>query len=186
MKRTNDIDSIKSELEQEKKYRDSMVNSNRELEANIHRMEKELQRLKKEDPSSIQVLNSSHSTVTQEGFQAFQAQLNANMKLEKDIALERERLRILTDSETDITELNLDGLTQAELIRVVKQLERMKTDLQSSLRDTEHNLDSQAREYFRLNETRRLYQAELDLRQKSKGGRKFPRSSESMTQLSSS
>lgn len=34
---------------------------------------------------------------------------------------------------------------QAELIRLVKQLERLKTDYQSTLNDTEHQLDVQAK-----------------------------------------
>ncbi|XP_075210405.1 uncharacterized protein LOC142317741 [Lycorma delicatula] len=167
MNRSNDMENIRAELEQEKKYRDTMVNSNKELEASILKMEKELQRLRKEDPTEGKAI-SSFTQTSCDGYKQLQAQLAMNAKLEKDIALERERLRILTDSETDITELNLDGLTQAELIRVVKQLERMRTDLQSTLRDTEHNLDSQAKDFFRLNETRRLYQAELDLRERNK------------------
>lgn len=41
--------------------------------------------------------------------------------------------------------VNLDSLTQSELILYVRQLERTKTNLQSDLRSKEWGLDKQAR-----------------------------------------
>ncbi|XP_054269371.1 uncharacterized protein LOC128990808 [Macrosteles quadrilineatus] len=179
MKDTPEIMNLKSELEQEIKFRDKMIADNRNLESTISKLERELQFIKKQDPN----LNPPNPSC--DGYQRWQAQLKANHKLEKDIALETERLRILKDAETDITDLNLDNLSQAELVRIVKQLERMKTDLISSLNDTEHQLDVQAKEFHKLNETRKLYQAELELRERSKGGRRLERHGGSVEHMSS-
>ena len=41
--------------------------------------------------------------------------------------------------------INLDSLSQSELIMYVKQLERTKTDLTSNLRATEWSLDKQSK-----------------------------------------
>uniref|UniRef100_A0A1B6FN87 Uncharacterized protein n=1 Tax=Cuerna arida TaxID=1464854 RepID=A0A1B6FN87_9HEMI len=169
MKESVEVMNLKAELEQEMKYRDKMFADNKNLEATIIKLEKELQYIRKQDPN----LNPPNTSC--DGYQRWQAQLKANSKLEKDITLESEKLRILKDAETDITDLNLDNLSQAELIRLVKQLERLKTDYQSTLNDTEHQLDVQAKEFHKLNETRKLYQAEMDLRERNKGVKKLER-----------
>uniref|UniRef100_A0A1B6CDR4 Uncharacterized protein n=1 Tax=Clastoptera arizonana TaxID=38151 RepID=A0A1B6CDR4_9HEMI len=171
MKASLDILSLKEELDQEIKYRDQMLASNRELEDSIKNMERELGRLQKEDPNNL--TPPSPGSVGYEGYQRLQEQLKINAKFVKEAIMEQEKLRILADAETDITDLNLDNLSQSELIRIVKQLERLRTDLQSTLRETEQQLDVQAKEFLKLNDTKKLYQTEFELRERNKSLKRF-------------
>ncbi|KAL1139919.1 hypothetical protein AAG570_006896, partial [Ranatra chinensis] len=102
-------------------------------------------------------------------FREYQNQVKKKENLKHQIAENQERLRILREARTDITEMNLDNLTQPEIIRLVKQLERRKIDTQSKLRETENSLDFTAMEAAKLEETYKLYQTEFELRERKRG-----------------
>lgn len=71
----------------------------------------------------------------------YEAQVEANKKLEREKKHLEYELRQIEEQGV----INLDSLSQSELIMYVKQLERTKTDLTSNLRATEWSLDKQSK-----------------------------------------
>ncbi|XP_065219238.1 nesprin-2-like [Planococcus citri] len=149
-----EIDQLETQLVAEKKTKDSINVSVRNLEKKVADLKAEVAQARKQE------LGCTES----EGYKQFQEHVQANAKIEKNISLEKERLKILLERNTDVTEMDLDILSQTELIRLVKQLERIRTDLQSNLREIQVSMDQQAQEILKLNEMKNLYHAEIDLR----------------------
>ncbi|BES87601.1 Hypothetical protein NTJ_00407 [Nesidiocoris tenuis] len=158
------VDRLASELKRDKAARDAIKEDNKKLDAECKKLEKELKILLKEDPS-----NEKMPHLESEGYRRFIEQQKIKETLKKQIGAEKERLRIFIESRTDITEMNVDALSQAELIRIVKQLERRKVDAQSKLHGTEQSLNSAAKEVAKLREAQKMYQTEFDLRDRKKG-----------------
>lgn len=71
----------------------------------------------------------------------YESQMEVNKKLEK----EKRHLEYELKQIEEQGVINLDSLSQSELILYVKQLERTKTDLTSDLRAKEWSLDKQAK-----------------------------------------
>lgn len=87
----------------------------------------------------------------------YQSQRESNRKLEK----EKKHLEVEIKQIEEQGVVNLDSLTQSELILYVKQLERNKTDLTSELRASEWSLDKQAKEAHHLVQLRSALDAEI-------------------------
>ncbi|XP_072157584.1 uncharacterized protein [Bemisia tabaci] len=104
MKKSKDIESLKAELDQERNYRDAMIKSNKDLENSIEKLAKELEMHRKQ----AEDIASGHFSAKSN--QKYLDQVNLLKKLETDIGVEKEKLRILAD--TDITDLNLELLSQ--------------------------------------------------------------------------
>ncbi|KAF6207609.1 hypothetical protein GE061_016056 [Apolygus lucorum] len=149
---------------------DALKEDNKKLEAESKKLEKELKILMKEDPS-----NEKAQHLDTEGYRQFVEQVKIKEALKKQIGAEKERLRILIESRTDITEMNVDALSQAELIRIVKQLERRKVDAQSKLHGTEQSLNSTAKEVAKLRDAQKMYQTEFELRDRKRGTTRMQR-----------
>lgn len=71
----------------------------------------------------------------------YEAQVEVNKKLEREKKHLEYELRQIEEQGV----INLDSLSQSELIMYVKQLERTKTDLTSDLRAKEWSLDKQSK-----------------------------------------
>nr|XP_018902203.1 PREDICTED: uncharacterized protein LOC109033847 isoform X1 [Bemisia tabaci] len=162
MKKSKDIESLKAELDQERNYRDAMIKSNKDLENSIEKLAKDLEMNRKQ----AEDIASGHFSAKSN--QKYLDQVNLLKKLETDIGVEKEKLRILAEADTDITDLNLELLSQSELLRLIKQLERIKVDLHSSLQETENKIDACSQEFYRLDEMRQMYITEQDLKNRSK------------------
>nr|XP_024214130.1 uncharacterized protein LOC106679905 [Halyomorpha halys] len=143
---------------------DTIQEDNRKLDIEIRKLEKELNRLQKEDP-----LNDKAPHVDHPKYKRYLEQMKFKESQKRQLGVDRERLRIMIEARTDITELNVELLTQAELIRIVKQLERRKVDAASKLQQTENSLDSTAKEVVKLKDALKMYQTEMELRERKRG-----------------
>ncbi|XP_073990061.1 uncharacterized protein isoform X4 [Rhodnius prolixus] len=137
---------LKSDIKADKIARDALRDDNKKLEAEQKKLEKELNRLSKEDPSSRFIFYEKVQHLECEAYQKYLQQLKEKETLKKQVATLKERLRILIEAKTDITEMNVEALSQAEIIRTVKQLERRKVDAQSKLHEAENSLNSTAKD----------------------------------------
>nr|XP_018902205.1 PREDICTED: uncharacterized protein LOC109033847 isoform X3 [Bemisia tabaci] len=106
MKKSKDIESLKAELDQERNYRDAMIKSNKDLENSIEKLAKDLEMNRKQ----AEDIASGHFSAKSN--QKYLDQVNLLKKLETDIGVEKEKLRILAEADTDITDLNLELLSQ--------------------------------------------------------------------------
>uniref|UniRef100_A0A0A9XCW3 Uncharacterized protein n=2 Tax=Lygus hesperus TaxID=30085 RepID=A0A0A9XCW3_LYGHE len=153
------VDRLAQELRRDKAARDALKEDNKKLEAESKKLEKELKILMKEEPT-----NDKTQHLDTEGYRQFVEQQKIKEALKKQI-----------ESRTDITELNVDALSQAELIRIVKQLERRKVDAQSKLHGTEQSLNSTAKEVAKLQDAQKMYQTEFELRDRKRGTTRMQR-----------
>ncbi|XP_073990060.1 uncharacterized protein isoform X3 [Rhodnius prolixus] len=161
---------LKSDIKADKIARDALRDDNKKLEAEQKKLEKELNRLSKEDPSNEKVQH-----LECEAYQKYLQQLKEKETLKKQVATLKERLRILIEAKTDITEMNVEALSQAEIIRTVKQLERRKVDAQSKLHEAENSLNSTAKEVAKLQDALKMYQTEFELRDRKRGTTRLQR-----------
>ncbi|XP_014256771.1 rootletin-like isoform X3 [Cimex lectularius] len=141
-----DLERLASELKSDKAARDALIEDNKRLEAEAKKLEKELKTLQKEDPSSMFLFYEKATHIDCEGYREYMEAMKLKESLKRQLASEKERLRILIESRTDITEMSVEPLSQAELIRIVKQLERRKVDAQSKLHEAENSLNSTAKD----------------------------------------
>lgn len=58
---------------------------------------------------------------------------------------------------------NLDLLTELELVRLVKHMERMKADYYNSVRDTDFRTEREMKDFHHLDDLRRTYKSDLKL-----------------------
>ncbi|XP_014256762.1 rootletin-like isoform X2 [Cimex lectularius] len=165
-----DLERLASELKSDKAARDALIEDNKRLEAEAKKLEKELKTLQKEDPS-----NEKATHIDCEGYREYMEAMKLKESLKRQLASEKERLRILIESRTDITEMSVEPLSQAELIRIVKQLERRKVDAQSKLHEAENSLNSTAKEVAKLRDAQKMYQTEFDLRDRKRGTTRLQR-----------
>lgn len=89
-----------------------------------------------------------------------------NNQLEKQIVLLREKLGQLKIPSRDGKPSNhlktYNGLSDAEIKKLMRQLEKDKVELQGQLRDLEWRLDNESKAYHKINEERKKYLTELD------------------------
>lgn len=60
-----------------------------------------------------------------------------------------------------LAELDLDSLTEHQLQRYLKQLEKERNALYNELRDTEWKLDQESKSFHKFNDTRKAYMTEI-------------------------
>ncbi|XP_023218681.1 coiled-coil domain-containing protein 169-like isoform X1 [Centruroides sculpturatus] len=60
-----------------------------------------------------------------------------------------------------LAELDLDSLTEHQLQRYLKQLEKERNGLYNELRDTEWKLDQESKSFHKFNDTRKAYMTEI-------------------------
>lgn len=154
--RYDDLEHLKAELEQEKRYREGMEWSNSEMERSIGELETYLRDL----DDSTREADDNEWKVRFESQTALNKQLTEQKDwLETELAEARRKLT--TGSYPEAMNFNLDALNEAELLRLVKHLERMRNDYYSTLRDTEWKLDKESKEFHHFDEMRRVYKADL-------------------------
>ncbi|XP_059483564.1 uncharacterized protein LOC132201420 [Neocloeon triangulifer] len=153
----HDLTILKTELEHEKRLRRTILWSNRELQRIVYELEDEIIQLDSEDPDLPDPGN--------EWWVRLVAQNEINKQLEQQKKwLELELEQIIKQKEArppKTMNFDLDLLTETELIRLVKRLERQRTDMYSTLRNLEWRLDREGREHQRLAEMKTMQQAEL-------------------------
>ncbi|KAK6633760.1 hypothetical protein RUM44_004367 [Polyplax serrata] len=154
-KKDRALTQIEDELEREKKYLYALCMENKELEEIIENYDKETTYLKTNLPQQIVGDKKMHSG--NEYWFKYETQMELIRKLER----ERKNLESEIKQIEEQGMINLDSLSQSELIMYVKQLERSKTNLLSELRSKEWGLDKQAKDIHHLNEMKRALQAEI-------------------------
>ncbi|KFM69647.1 hypothetical protein X975_21174, partial [Stegodyphus mimosarum] len=60
-----------------------------------------------------------------------------------------------------LAELDLDSLTESQLLRYLKQLEKDRNSLYNELRDKEWKLDQESKTFHKYNDTRKAYMTEI-------------------------
>ncbi|KAL0280958.1 UNVERIFIED_CONTAM: hypothetical protein PYX00_002099 [Menopon gallinae] len=154
-RKDKEVVCLEKERDRERVYLSVLQRENAEIEKILHELEKELHYVKGNFPQNLDGDGKIHAD--NEYWFKYETQMEVNRKLER----ERRQLESEIKQMEDQGMINLDSLTQSELILYVKQLERTKTDLLSDLRAKEWSLDKQAKDYHHLNETKRALEAEI-------------------------
>ncbi|XP_029206665.1 coiled-coil domain-containing protein 169-like [Acropora millepora] len=145
-----EIERLKAEIQQEQQMKEMLEQSTVELENTISDLEQK-SNVKDED---------------NEWKARFQTQQEMNNQLEKQIVLLREKLGHLKIPSRDGKSSNhlktYNGLSDAEIRKLMRQLEKDKVELQGQLRDLEWRLDNESKAYHKINEERKKYLTELD------------------------
>ncbi|CAB3368736.1 Hypothetical predicted protein [Cloeon dipterum] len=154
----HDLTILKTELEHEKRLRRTILWSNCQLDRIIYELEDEIIAFDKADPDQAEPGN--------ELWVRLETQKVVNRQLEQqrkwlELELEQTKRKIHAASKPAVMNFDLDLLTETELIRLVKRLERQRTDLYSNLRNLEFRLDREGREQQRLAEIKTMQQAEI-------------------------
>lgn len=146
---------LEKELEQEIRYRDTILWSVGVLQQSVDELQKQLDDLNSgEDEDSEFKLR-------------YEAQLELNSKLEEQTLwyeeeVEKTKEKIKKGQEFSY-DADLDKYTEFELLRMVKSLERERNNLYSDLRNKSWLLDNQSKEYHHLKELIRAYTGDLTI-----------------------
>ncbi|XP_058957163.2 coiled-coil domain-containing protein 169 [Pocillopora verrucosa] len=146
-----EIERLKAEIQQERQMKEMLEQSSVELVNTISDLEEKNDNVESED---------------NEWKTRFETQQEMNNQLEKQVVLLREKLGQLKIPSRDGKPSNhlktYNGLSDAEIRKLMKQLERDKTELQGQLRDLEWRLDNESKAFHKINEERKKYLTELD------------------------
>ncbi|CAH3196317.1 unnamed protein product [Porites evermanni] len=146
-----EIERLKAEIQQERQMKEMLEQSSGELDKTIADLEEKSNNVEDED---------------NEWKTRFETQQEMNDQLEKQVILLRDKLGQLKIPSRDGKPSNhlktYNGLSDAEIRKLMKQLERDKVELQGQLRDLEWRLDNESKAYHKINEERKKYLTELD------------------------
>jgi len=116
--------------------------------------------------ANLEEKNNSVEDEDNEWKTRFETQQEMNNQLEKQIVLLRDKLGQLKIPSRDGKPSNhlktYNGLSDPEIRKLMRQLERDKVELQGQLRDLEWRLDNESKAYYKINEERKKYLTELD------------------------
>ncbi|XP_068702342.1 coiled-coil domain-containing protein 169-like [Montipora foliosa] len=146
-----EIERLKAEIQQERQMKEMLEQSSVELENTISDLEQKSNDVGHED---------------NEWKTRFQTQEEMNKQLEKQVVILRDKLGQLKIPSRDGKPSNhlktYNGLSDAEIRKLMRQLEKDKVELQGQLRDLEWRLDNESKAYYKINEERKKYLTELD------------------------
>jgi len=93
-----------------------------------------------------------------------QVEVNEQLERQRDWLMERvEAARNQSQEGVSalLAELDLDSLTESQLLRYLKQLEKDRNSLYNELRDKEWKLDQESKTFHKYNDTRKAYMTEI-------------------------
>ncbi|XP_031556749.1 coiled-coil domain-containing protein 169-like [Actinia tenebrosa] len=146
-----EIERLKAEIQQEKQMKDMLEESSEDLEKTIGEMQEKSETAGEED---------------NEWKTRFETQQQMNNQLEKQILLLRDKLEQMKIPSRDGKPGNklktYNGLSDTEIRKLMRQMERDKLTLEGQLRDLEWRLDNESKAYHKINEERKQYITELN------------------------
>ncbi|XP_011562257.3 uncharacterized protein LOC105392346 isoform X1 [Plutella xylostella] len=154
----SEIESLRNELEYEKRCRETASWQNGHLEKQIVNLQEDLRRpdYSWDGDEELEKESDRHRNL-----------LEAIESLRKELPILKDKIRNAKICGPDCRlkhddlNINLDILTPSELLRTVKRFERIKTDLISTLRSKEWRLDSESKLFVRVNDQRTYLHNEL-------------------------
>ncbi|XP_077287334.1 uncharacterized protein LOC143912059 isoform X2 [Arctopsyche grandis] len=154
----NEIDSLKHELDSEKNNRDNAFIRNNDLEKSIVKIQEQLNKNEYEwenDEELMNVLNRNKELSDEvQNLKSQLPELKEKLKnakvCGKDCKMKHDNLNI-----------NLDLLNEIELLKTIKRLERLRTDIKSELVSKEWSLDNESKLYQRILDQKMHFQNQL-------------------------
>ncbi|KAG1651281.1 Coiled-coil domain-containing protein 169 [Nymphon striatum] len=157
-----EIKEIKEEIEKEYQFKDELENSIAGLKEKVDKLEKSSRNNKSK---------SGTATASEEEWKVrYETQVELNAHLEKQIKWLHDKLeKVSIQAQNGIkgltaflADLDLDNLSEPELARLAKQLEKDRNALYNELRDTEWKLDKESKAFHGFNEVRKAYMTEIN------------------------
>ncbi|CAM1320179.1 CCDC169 (predicted) [Pycnogonum litorale] len=155
-----EIKQLTAEIEKERRVKEALDRSTAELEDNLDRLQKIE---KKEVTKSGSIGNDDEWKVR------YYTQVELNEHLERQSKHLQDKLDRVTGQSQNgqkglsafLADLDFDTLSEPELARLVKQLEKDRNALYNELRDTEWKLDKESKAFHSYNEVRNAYLTEI-------------------------
>ncbi|XP_013780204.2 coiled-coil domain-containing protein 169-like isoform X1 [Limulus polyphemus] len=141
-----------AEIENEQKMKDFLEKSIEDLEQSVETLEQQAENSDLGDEDEWKV--------------RYYTQVEVNSQLERQRDWLRERVETARNHTAEgvtamLADLDLDSLSENQLLRYLKQLEKDRNILYNELRDTEWKLDQESKEFHKYNDTRKAYMTEI-------------------------
>ncbi|XP_028403508.1 coiled-coil domain-containing protein 169-like [Dendronephthya gigantea] len=147
----NEIMRLREEIEQEKQMKQMLDQSKYELEQTVDRLSEKQDSIDDED---------------NEWKTRYQTQYQINEQLEKQKIMLQDKLQSFRESSKNGNRhiqkrTNKEELSDVDIKKLMKQLDREKIDLEGQLKDLEWRLNNESRSFHKLEEDRKMYATEL-------------------------
>ncbi|GFX10495.1 coiled-coil domain-containing protein 169 [Trichonephila clavipes] len=147
-----DVETLRSEIENEQRMTEMLDLSIEELQKTIDALEQQVDHADIADEDEWKVRYYT------------QVEVNEQLERQRDWLMERvEAARNQSQEGVSalLAELDLDSLTESQLLRYLKQLEKDRNSLYNELRDKEWKLDQESKTFHKYNDTRKAYMTEI-------------------------
>ncbi|XP_055926434.1 coiled-coil domain-containing protein 169-like isoform X1 [Argiope bruennichi] len=147
-----DVETLRSEIENEQRMTEMLDLSIEELQKTIDALEQQVDHTDIADEDEWKVRYYT------------QVEVNEQLERQRDWLMERvEAARNQSQEGVSalLAELDLDSLTESQLLRYLKQLEKDRNSLYNELRDKEWKLDQESKTFHKYNDTRKAYMTEI-------------------------
>ncbi|XP_035223864.1 coiled-coil domain-containing protein 169-like [Stegodyphus dumicola] len=147
-----DVETLRSEIENEQRMTEMLDLSIEELQRTVEALEQQVDHTDIADEDEWKVRYYT------------QVEVNEQLERQRDWLMERvEAARNQSQEGVSalLAELDLDSLTESQLLRYLKQLEKDRNSLYNELRDKEWKLDQESKTFHKYNDTRKAYMTEI-------------------------
>lgn len=147
-----EIKRIKSEIENEEKMKHMLEQSINDLCKTVQSLEIQSQSTDVSDEDEWKVRYYT------------QVEVNEQLEHQRDWLKSRAEAARVNNREglTEyLADLDLDSLTENQLVRYLKQLEKDRNAVHNEIRDTEWKLDQESKAFHKFNDTRKAYMTEI-------------------------
>ncbi|XP_037506521.1 coiled-coil domain-containing protein 169 isoform X1 [Rhipicephalus sanguineus] len=147
-----EIKRLKSEIENEEKMKHMLEQSINDLCKTVEALEVQSQSADVSDEDEWKVRYYT------------QVEVNEQLEHQRDWLRSRAEAARVNNKEglTEyLADLDLDSLTENQLVRYLKQLEKDRNSVYNEIRDTEWKLDQESKAFHKFNDTRKAYMTEI-------------------------
>lgn len=147
-----EIKRLKSEIENEEKMKHMLEQSINDLCKTVEALEVQSQSADVSDEDEWKVRYYT------------QVEVNEQLEHQRDWLRSRAEAARVSNKEglTEyLADLDLDSLTENQLVRYLKQLEKDRNSVYNEIRDTEWKLDQESKAFHKFNDTRKAYMTEI-------------------------
>lgn len=147
-----DVETLRAEIENEQRMLEMLDLSIEELRRTVEALEQQVDHTDVGDEDEWKVRYYT------------QVEVNEQLERQRDWLMERvEAARNQSQEGVSalLAELDLDSLTESQLLRYLKQLEKDRNSLYNELRDKEWKLDQESKTFHKFNDTRKAYMTEI-------------------------
>ncbi|XP_023218685.1 coiled-coil domain-containing protein 169-like isoform X2 [Centruroides sculpturatus] len=161
----DDLERLKLEIYDEKRKKKVLEESIAELQQAVSVLEEQTENMDISEDDEWKIRYYTQVEVNQqlEGQRDWlQDRVYSARNQTQDVASTRiTRSNKLIGIQAMLAELDLDSLTEHQLQRYLKQLEKERNGLYNELRDTEWKLDQESKSFHKFNDTRKAYMTEI-------------------------